>query len=397
MMINRFAISLAILPFFLAGCLPIGSPTPETTATRSATTWPTELPRLELVITPGELPVDLDSNVAEPTSEATIQPESSPTPTALPGLRQLTTDGCCTEHFWSPDGQRIFYVDRPSADMPSGLWGVDLLGGETEFVTDQLGIYSADMQLRAFPLNRQTVVERLTSGEQWIIPNDGRAVSFSPNGEWVAWTAGQSEPPFDRAVRQVWVSRTDGTEAQQVFEAVRGGFGGWLPDGRLVVSGLVGEAGTEQAYWAMEIMQSNEGQGVMVELGRGGRLREAKISPDGSWMAYLVSFSQDPNEDGIWVSDTRSGKKRRLEVFGGYNWQDDNQLLVVPLDLNQPVNQLLKVQADTGQVEILTDPEVTPFKIANGDWSVSPRGDQVTFLSAEDGNIWLLEISGEVK
>jgi len=392
MTINRFAITLAISLFFLVSCMPNGSGTPETTATRSPTTAPTELPRLELVITPGELPVDLDSNVVESTIEPTVQPETSQKQTAAPSLRQLTRDGCCTEHFWSTDGQRIFYIDRPSMEAPSGLWGVDLLGGEPQFVSDKLGIYSADMNLRAFPSNGRTIVERLDTKEQWVIPNEGRAVSFSPNGDWIAWTAGGSDPPFDRATRQVWVSRTDGTEARQVFEAVRGGFGGWFPDGRLLVSGLVGEAGTEQAYWAMEIAQSNDGQGVMVELGRGGRLREAKISPDGSWLAYLASFSQDPNEDGIWLADTHSGEKRRLEVFGGYHWRDDNRLLVVPLDLSQPLHQLLQVQVDSGQVETLTDPAITPFKIANGDWSVSPLGDQVAFLSAEDSNIWLLEI-----
>ncbi len=71
---------------------------------------------------------------------------------------------------------------------------------------------------------------------------------------------------------------------------------------------------------------------------------------------------------------------------------DGQHLLVVPVDLNQPVHQLLQVEADTGQVTDLTDPAVTPFKIANGDWSVSPVGDKIAFLSADDGNIWLLEL-----
>jgi Tol biopolymer transport system component len=272
------------------------------------------------------------------------------------------------------------------------LWGVDLQGGEPEFVTDKLGIYSPDMQLRAFPANGQTVVEQLATEEQWIIPNGGRAISFSPNGEWVAWTAGQSGPPFDRAERQVWVSRSDGSQARQVFQAVRGGFGGWFPDGRMLVSGLVAEAGSEQALWALDLEQSIDGQASLVELGRGGRLREAKISPDGSWLAYLATFSQDSANDGIWLADTRTGERRRLDTFGGYQWRDEERLLVVPLDFSQPVHRLLQVQADSGQVSTLTDPEVTPFKIANGDWSVSPLGDKIAFLSAEDGNIWLLEI-----
>jgi hypothetical protein len=36
----------------------------------------------------------------------------------------------------------------------------------------------------------------------------------------------------------------------------------------------------------------------------------------------------------------------------------------------------------------LTEPGVSPFKIANGDWRVSPGGDEIIFVSAEDRNIW---------
>ena len=390
--INRFSSALAVILFFLVSCSPSVAATPEATATIAPTAPPTELPRLELVITPGELPADHETLLTEPTAEPTFPPEASPTPTPVPSLRQLTTGGCCTEHFWSPDGGQILYIDRPSAEALSGLWGVDLQGGEPEFITERFGIYSPDMQLRAFLANGRTVVERLATGEQRVIPNDGRAVSFSPDGEWVAWTAGQSGPPFDRAERQVWVSRSDGSQARQVFQAVRGGFGGWFPDGRMLVSGLVAEADSEQALWALEPKQSLDGQANMVELGRGGRLREAKISPDGSWLAYLATFSQDPANDGIWLVDTRTGERRRLDTFGGYQWRDEERLLVVPLDLSQPVHRLLQVQADSGQLSALTDPEVTPLKIANGDWSVSPTGDQISFLSAQDGNIWLLEI-----
>jgi Tol biopolymer transport system component len=39
------------------------------------------------------------------------------------------------------------------------------------------------------------------------------------------------------------------------------------------------------------------------------------------------------------------------------------------------------------------DPDVTPFKIANGDWAVSPDGRHVTFVENRDRNIWLLTLS----
>jgi Tol biopolymer transport system component len=389
---QRLFILIVLLIPLLASCSRVETPTPAAMPTLSLAALPTELPELELIITPGELFVDRDTVQTEPTAEPTVQPEASATPAPAASLRQLTDGGCCTEPFWSPDGQRILYIDRPSAEAQSGLWGVGLQGGQPEFITDKLGIYSPDMQLRATLVNGRTVVERLDSGEQWTIPNNGRAVSFSPDGTWVAWTAGQSGPPFDSARRQVWVSRFDGSQANQVFDAIRGGFGGWFPDGRLLVSGLAAEAGSEQAYWVLNLEGSLEDQASLAELGRGGRLREAKISLDGSWLAYMVSFSQDPDQDGIWLVNTHSGERKRLDIFGGYQWRNGERLLVVPLDLRQPVHQLLQVQADTGQVTTLTDPAVTPFKIANGDWSISPVGDKIIFLSAEDNNIWTLEI-----
>ena len=40
----------------------------------------------------------------------------------------------------------------------------------------------------------------------------------------------------------------------------------------------------------------------------------------------------------------------------------------------------------------LTTPESTPFKIANGDWRVSPDGRYVAFVESSDRNIWALEL-----
>lgn len=341
---------------------------------------------------PANKPPSTPTAVENMAQAEVIYPTNVVSPTPLPILKQLTVGGCCVQPFWSLDGQHIYYIDRPKKDEPAGVWVVDLEGGRPEFVTDRLGIYSQDMQMRAFLTNGETVVENLSTGDQWVISNGGRAVSFSPDGLWLAWTAGQSGPPFDSAQRQVWISRFDGSQAARVFSAVRGGFAGWFPDGRLLVSGLSEDDGHEQVYWALSLGQDQDSATKLVELGRGGRLRDAKISPDGSWLAYLVTFSDNPELDGIWVADTHSGESWQLEQFGGYHWRDSQHLLIVPLDISRSYHQLLQVQAGTGEVEMLTDPSVSPFKISNADWSVSSDG-KIAFVSAEDGNIWLLQLS----
>ncbi len=386
---HRLLLALTLLVLLLAGCSFAGSPSPETVVSIPP---PSPIP----TTSPTEEAIDGDLGFNPNPTETALQPLStpslSPSPAAAPALRRLTTGGCCVEPFWSPDSQQVLYIDRPAQDAASGLWGVDTLGSEPQFVTERLGIYSADMLLRAFPRDGATFIEDLSTGQQWSVPNGGRAVSFSADKNWVAWTAGQTGPPFNTARREIWISSVNGGQDRQVFSGIRAGFEGWFPDGRLLVSGLVDGPDSEQALWALNADQIQDGQSELVELGRGGRLREARISPNGEWVAYLSTFSTDPAQDGIWLADARSGERRRLDVFGGHQWRDDQRLLIIPLDLSQPAQRLLQVEAASGQLQAVTDPAITPFKIANSDWNVSPDGEMIAFVSAEDGNIWVLEL-----
>ena len=392
---------LAAASLLLAGCSQPDSPPASSAAPLTGETSPLASPTPPLAgptvrLTPGGSPSSAGSSTGSSAGSTAASPTASAANTTLPGpvLRQLTSGGCCVEPFWAPDSQSLLYIDRPSRDAPAGLWRVDLPGGAPQFVTERLGVYSPDLQRRAFLSGGETLVEDLQTGEQWRIPNDGRAVSFSPDGQWLAWTAGQSGPPFDRARREVWISRADGSQAQMVFASPRGGFEGWFPDGRLLVSGAASEDGGSQALWALNLDNSRPDQPDLLELGQAGRLREAKISPGGSWLVYLATFSADPAQDGLWLADTRSGERWLLEHFGGFHWRDDEHLLLVPLDLQQPLHWLVQIEAASRQAVTLTDPLQTPFKIANGDWRVSPDGHKLVFVSAADGNIWLLELGG---
>jgi dipeptidyl aminopeptidase/acylaminoacyl peptidase len=282
----------------------------------------------------------------------------------------------------------VRFIDKPAPDAPAGIWGIPISGGPAQLVTDRLGIYSPDQSLRAFPQNGQTMIERISDGQSWVIPAaDGRAISFSPDGSMVAWTGGQDGPPFDTAHRQVWISDVDGSQARQVFAAVNGGLSGWFPDGRMLVSGRPNPQENIQAYFSLD----PEG-GVQVELARGERLRGALLSPQGSWLAYQVTFAADPQQNGLWVADTRSGERTRLELFGAYRWRDDGRLLVIPLELGKDSHQVWEITAGNFSVRQLSDPTQTRFKIASGDWSVSPDGSRMVFVSAADHNLWILDL-----
>ncbi len=332
---------------------------------------------------------------ASPTavSEPTRAPTSTQTPTPTPALAliQLTRGGCCVQPFWSPDSEQVLYIDRPALDLPSGIWGITLPGGEAEFITDRLGLYSADMQLRAFLQNGQTIVENMGSGEQWTIPNQGRAVRFSPDGMWVAWTAGQAGPPFDSAQREVWFSRLDGSAARNLFSITGGGLADWLPNGKLLVSERSTAGGEGHVFWIISAL--DEPPQKLIDVPTDGRIRGEAVSPNGNWLAYMHSFSSDDSQNGLWIVNTETGERRRLDTFGAYQWRDGNRLLVVPLDVSEPGHRLEQIEASSGEITTLTDPAVTPFRIANGDWRVSPDGRRIAFVSAEDQNIWVLELA----
>lgn len=394
---NRTAIVLLLLGLALAGCGPVVE------RFQSSTQQPTHQaePALQASPTgtagnsgPQTSPTPLPApELPKPELDASATPTQLPEPTQIPPLtaelRQLTQGGCCVQPFWSPDGN-VLFLDKPDTNATSGIYAVSLDDTAPRLYQERIGLYSANMRLAAYLQNGQTVVEDLESGQRWAIPNQGREVAFSPDGLRVAWTEGQSGPPFDSARRQVWTSLVDGSQPFLVIDVIGGGLSDWFPDGRLLVSGRISSDESQNVLWAV----SADGSQVQ-ELARGERLRSVALSPDGRWLAYLSTFSETAQENGLWVTDTHNGKTRRVEPFGGYRWRPGGGLLVVPLEPGSESHRLLEINPEDGGSHLLTPPELGPFKIANGDWAVSLDGNYVVFVSSVDNNLWLLQLPGE--
>jgi Tol biopolymer transport system component len=310
-----------------------------------------------------------------------------PTPTPAPSLRQLTYNGCCTQPFWSPDGGQVWFFDKPSDAQPSGVWGVGVLGGEPQFITSKIGAFSPDATLIAYPEAGQTIVERVATGERWIVPAGGRAIVFSPNGALAAWQAASSSANFDRRLVEIWVSGFDGSGERKVAQVIGGGLAGWFPDNtRLLISGR--ETFDSEPFLAV----INLSDGAVTGVARGTNLRGALVSPGGGWVAYQVAFSGEASRDGLWIARTDGSEARQVGVFGAYRWRAEGRLLIVPLELNLGSHRVLEADAASGELRELTDPYATPFRITAGDWALSPDGNRLAFVNAADRNLWLLEL-----
>lgn len=390
-----YLIAFASISFFAAGC----------TLNQELVQAPPPNPNQELQSRASANPGLAETQALIPTTEIIILESDEPTPQSIPNtpfpnslseqklpiMRQLTRDGCCVNPFWSADSARVLFIDRPSQDAPAGIWAVDLQGNEPKFVTDRLGIFSHKQLLRAFPLEGQTLIEDLTNDQRWVIPNGGREIVFSTDDNQVAWTTGRTQPPFDTAERQVWIGNVDGSAPRQVFSAYSAGVISWFPNGHLLVSGRKPPPESLQTYWKLSPPDDSQGNWEALELASGPRLRGASVSPGGDWLAYTSVFSGDPALDGVWLLNLNSLDRYKLNLFGAYRWQDANHLLMIPLDPNQTAHHILQIQANSQTIQQLTLPGVQPFKVSNGDWSVSPDGKKVVFVSAWDGNIWLIE------
>jgi Tol biopolymer transport system component len=364
-------------------------------------------------VSPTEPPAPSATPTQTPEPAATATPTASPTPTVTPTATptstptpepplqaiQLTTGGCCTQPFWSPDSQEIRFIDQPAADQPVGIYGVPVAEplAAPQFVTDRLEESTASPRYLIETTDDTTVIERRSDGQRWTVPAGGRNVFISPDDARIAWAVTNSDAPSSQQVTGLWLANLDGSEAQQVATLRRGGLSGWISDDALLISRRDSQESREQTLAAFSLAN-----GSSLELARAERLRGQVLSPSGGWLVYYVTFDPDPARNGLWVVRTDGQQSIQLgdDLFGSYQWRpcaercspDEDRLVIVPLQPDAPLHWLVELTPASGEVRQLTDPAVTPFKIANGDWRISPDGRTMAFVESSDRNIWVIEL-----
>jgi Tol biopolymer transport system component len=327
---------------------------------------------------------------AFPTERPTDTPTPTPTitPTPTPVLRQLTNGGCCAMPSWSPDSEQVLFIDRPS-HAEAAVYAVAIDQPQEPRSTGPVGLYSPDRSLIAYPIDVRTIVEKISTGDRWVIPNNGQALEFSPDSRRVAWEIEAISGPYDERQTDIFMANYDGTDAVKVARVYGGGLVGWLPRGlSMLFMGRPSLSTRERTLTGLDL-RTNEA----IDLVTAERIAGVGISPGGSWVSYFISFNEDDERNGIWVQRTDGSDARKLDMWGAYQWRDDSHLLMIPARPSpDQAFEIWDVDAATGEKQKLTAAAVTPLNILNGDWRVSPDGKYIVFVNSADRNLWLLEL-----
>ena len=293
---------------------------------------------------------------------------------------------------WSPDSKQVLFIDKRASQAEAGVYAVDVDRPQEPELTGPVGIYSPDRSLVAYPTDVRTVVEKLSTGDRWVIPNNGQALEFSPDSRRVAWEIEVISGPYDERQNDIFMANYDGTDAVKVARVYGGGLVSWLPRGlNLLFLGRPSLSTHDRTLTVLDL-RTNEA----IDLVTAERIGGVGVSHDGSWVAYYISFNSDDERNGIWFQRTDGSGAHKLDLWGAYQWRDDSHLLVIPARASTgPAFEIWEVNAETGEKQKLTDAAVTPLNILNGDWRVSPDGKHVVFVNSADRNLWLLKLPEE--
>ncbi len=386
----------ALLAGVLAGCRAQSEPP---RVAEAAT--PTGVRATVLLPLPLSTPTSAPTSTPTPTATATAAPTATPTatPTPPPQAVQLTASGCCTQPFWSADSQQVRFIDKPDPQSPVGIWGVDINQpmAPPALVTERIEESLVRNGFLVETSGATTTIEQVSDGRRWQVPAQGRSVIISPQKTRIAWSINNDDVPVENQVTQIWTANLDGSEARRLASLPRGSLAGWISEDTLLVSGRDSLQAREQWLQALSLAD-----GSTRELARAERLRGSALSPTGEWVVYFITFGADPAQNGLWLARTDGSEQQRLDssLFGSYQWRGcpggcaagQDRLALIPFRPDAEWHQLWELDPNTGDLRQLTDPAATPFKIANGDWRLSPDGRKMAFVESRDKNIWMIEL-----
>ena len=301
--------------------------------------------------------------------------------------RRLTLDGCCAGAWWSTSqadrlrlidgtpGQRAGVFEWNTAD---GLL-VNLVGQAPPPQLSADGSHSIERR------GDQFAIRRFVDNTEWLVNTGGAFPSLSADNSKLVWIA-QSQIPIpgeEPPATDIWVADASGENAR-VLLSEPGVSAQWIDSARLLLSRREDNVTTLRIY--------DTSADTVFTLGQWNRIRSLTVSPGGGRLLFYSTFDPDPALNGIHTIETQVGAQaQQLPWFGAWRWRDADSIFYLPLEADNPYHTLHYYHIPTGEDRTLTSRTQTPFTVANGEWSVSPEGDQIAFWNALDMTIWLLE------
>lgn len=343
------------------------------------------------VVPTATAPATLRAEVLVSEPAATVMLVADAGRPVAPGLpRQLTTDSCCAGAWWVEDSSALCYIDRQMGAPLAGVYEVPLWppGSRARAVDTTLtGEVAGRYLIR--PSGGDSEVEDLESGERWTLPTEGSPVIVSPDGGTVVWWTASGGEEYLTSLVRIFASAIDGSGVRELAGLWRANVMGFHPDSRRIL--IAGRPVRESAQYVLAMLDTSSGE--MKQLARGSWLSDAVLSPSGDWVVYMVSLDKgDPSANGIWVVPSAGGEARRLDFVGAYRWRDGDRLVLVPMTPGQAYHSVWELDVRNWQMRLLLDPAEVPLRIADNDWSISPDGYTMAFVSEDDRNIWIVDL-----
>lgn len=315
-------------------------------------------------------------------------PVPSPTPVAAQ-LIQLMDGACCASPGWYADSKTILYIDKPTADAPTGLYSLDINKPKASTLwSERIAFYTRDFDYAQIPEQAGTRLIRVSDGKEIRVKNGGRTVSLSPDRTRIVWTETRDTYPIEDRVSNIMLAPVDFDgqgvgEAQRITQVLRGGVSGWLDNNRLLMNGRLSKDTEESTTLVYDLTTDKQ-----TEIFTAERSRLSTISRDGTWLAYAIVNDDDPARNGLWVIHTDGTANTKIDLFGAAQWRDNIHLVIAPFEMGTATHAFYEYDVETGNTRRLTPPS-EPFKIASGDWTISPDGNKIVFVNAADNNLWL--------
>ncbi|GBF07102.1 WD40 repeat containing protein [Deinococcus aerius] len=297
--------------------------------------------------------------------------------------RAVLSGTCCPGAVWTPDSRALLFLDGPPARASTGIYQIPANGGPVTRRFSSVAFFSPLLRWAVRPgTGETTTLERLADGRKFTLPTYGSDVTWNAAETRLAYTRSATTGNFDRRSTRVFVADVFGSP-RQVATLYGGGVGGWLNDSTLLLTGKRNPGDRDRDLYTL-----NTRTGARRTLATALSFRGLSVSPDGARVVYYVAFDSAAR-NGLWLRPTAGGAARRLDAFGSYRWRDANRLLLIPLTPGGGPHVLREYDVRTNTWRTLGD---LGDQVRQGDWSVSPDGRKVAYLSARDGNVRVVEL-----